>query len=138
MSEHHRVAIVGTGFAGLGMAIRLKQAGIDDFVLLERADDVGGTWRDNTYPGCAVRRPLAPLLVLVRAQPRAGRAPSPPGTRSCDYLRACAERFGIDAARPLRPEVVEAAWDDERRRWRLETVAGDARPPTSWSRHRAR
>jgi cation diffusion facilitator CzcD-associated flavoprotein CzcO len=48
-----RVAIVGSGFAGLGMAIRLREAGIEDFVVLERADDVGGTWRDNRYPGCA-------------------------------------------------------------------------------------
>ena len=48
-----RVAIVGTGFSGLGMAIRLKQEGIEDFVVFERADDVGGTWRDNTYPGAA-------------------------------------------------------------------------------------
>ena len=45
--------IIGTGFAGLGMAIRLKQEGRDDFLVLERADGVGGTWRDNTYPGCA-------------------------------------------------------------------------------------
>jgi cation diffusion facilitator CzcD-associated flavoprotein CzcO len=50
---HHRVAIVGSGFSGLGMAIRLKQEGIDDFVVLERAEDLGGTWRENTYPGCA-------------------------------------------------------------------------------------
>src|ERR1700694_1718752 len=49
---HFDIAIVGTGFAGLGMAIRLKQKGISDFVVLERAGDVGGTWRDNTYPGC--------------------------------------------------------------------------------------
>ncbi len=49
--RHVHVAIVGSGFAGLGMAIRLKQQGIDDFVVLERADDVGGTWRDNHYPG---------------------------------------------------------------------------------------
>ena len=48
----HRIAIVGTGFSGLGMAIRLKQEGEDDFVLLERAAEIGGTWRDNTYPGC--------------------------------------------------------------------------------------
>ena len=52
MSEH-RIVIVGSGFAGLGMAIGLKRAGIEDFVVLERADDLGGTWRDNTYPGCA-------------------------------------------------------------------------------------
>ena len=50
--QHHRIAIVGTGFSGLGMAIRLKQQGEEDFVLLERAGDIGGTWRDNTYPGC--------------------------------------------------------------------------------------
>ena len=47
------VLIVGAGFAGLGMAIRLKQAGIDNFVILERANAVGGTWRDNQYPGAA-------------------------------------------------------------------------------------
>lgn len=53
-AEQFRIVIIGAGFAGLGMAIRLKRAGIDDFVILERAADVGGTWRDNTYPGCAV------------------------------------------------------------------------------------
>ena len=51
-AQHVRIAIVGSGFAGIGMAIRLKQAGIEDFVVLERADDVGGTWQANTYPGC--------------------------------------------------------------------------------------
>jgi len=47
------IVIVGSGFAGLGMAIRLKQSGINDFVVLERAGEVGGTWRDNTYLGVA-------------------------------------------------------------------------------------
>ena len=46
------LAILGTGFAGLGLAIKLKQQGESDFVVLERGEDVGGTWRDNTYPGC--------------------------------------------------------------------------------------
>ncbi len=50
---HVRIAILGAGFAGLGMAIQLKRNGYEDFVVLERATDVGGTWRDNTYPGCA-------------------------------------------------------------------------------------
>src|SRR5919201_809989 len=53
MNEHVDIAIVGSGFAGIGAAVRLQQAGIDDFVVLERAGDVGGTWRDNSYPGCA-------------------------------------------------------------------------------------
>ena len=47
------VVIVGTGFAGIGMAIALKKAGVRNFVILEKADRVGGTWRENTYPGCA-------------------------------------------------------------------------------------
>jgi cation diffusion facilitator CzcD-associated flavoprotein CzcO len=51
--EHHEVVIVGAGFSGLGAAIRCKQAGIHDLVLLDRGDSVGGTWRDNTYPGAA-------------------------------------------------------------------------------------
>ncbi len=51
--RHIHIVILGTGFAGLGMAIRLRQQGEEDFVVLERAGDIGGTWRDNTYPGCA-------------------------------------------------------------------------------------
>ena len=47
------IAIIGAGFAGIGAAVRLKQEGIESFVMFERASEVGGTWRDNTYPGCA-------------------------------------------------------------------------------------
>ena len=47
------IAIIGTGFAGIGLAIQLKNAGISNFTLFEKADDVGGVWRDNTYPGAA-------------------------------------------------------------------------------------
>src|SRR3954451_19221023 len=49
---HHRVAVIGTGFGGIGTVIRLRQHGITDVVVFEKAGDVGGTWRDNTYPGC--------------------------------------------------------------------------------------
>src|SRR5271156_65661 len=51
--DNDHILIIGAGFAGLGMAIRLKQAGIDDFTILEGAERLGGTWRDNTYPGIA-------------------------------------------------------------------------------------
>src|SRR5438552_1836464 len=51
--EHVRVAVIGSGFGGLGAAVRLRREGVTDFVVLERADSVGGTWRDNSYPGCA-------------------------------------------------------------------------------------
>ncbi len=51
--KHTPILIIGRGFSGWGVAITLKRAGIDDFELLERASEVGGTWRDNSYPGCA-------------------------------------------------------------------------------------
>ena len=53
MTDAHAVIVVGAGFSGIGMAIRLRQMGIDDFVVLDRGNDLGGTWRDNSYPGAA-------------------------------------------------------------------------------------
>ena len=53
MTKHYRVAILGSGFGGLGMAAQLVRAGIEDFAVFEKADSVGGVWRDNTYPGAA-------------------------------------------------------------------------------------
>ena len=87
LPAHVRVAIVGTGFAGLGTAIKLEQAGETDFVVLERADDVGGTWRDNTYPGLCLRRAEPPVLVLVRAEPGLARTPSRGSREILDYLQ---------------------------------------------------
>ena len=98
---HHRVAIVGTGFSGLGMAIRLKQQGDDDFVLLERADDIGGTWRDNTYPGCRCDVPSHLYSFSFAPNPNWSSTFSPQ-PEILDYLRDCAERFGVAAARALR------------------------------------
>ena len=64
-----RIAVIGTGFGGLGAAIELKRAGFDDLVIFERADDVGGVWRENTYPGAACDIPSPVLLVLLRTEP---------------------------------------------------------------------
>jgi cation diffusion facilitator CzcD-associated flavoprotein CzcO len=117
---HSRIAIVGTGFSGLGMAIRLKQAGIDDFVLLERAGDVGGTWRDNTYPGCQCDVPSHLYSFSF--------APNPDWSRTYsrqeeirDYLRDCARRFGIYPHVRFDHDVRTAAWDEDAECWRIET-----------------
>jgi cation diffusion facilitator CzcD-associated flavoprotein CzcO len=118
-----RIAIVGTGFSGLGMAIRLKRAGIDDFVVLERADDVGGTWRENTYPGCQCDVPSHLYSFSF--------APNPGWSRTFsrqpeiwDYLRDCAERFGVTPHIRFGHELREAAWDEEHQRWELDTSGG--------------
>ena len=122
-STHVRIAVVGTGFAGLGMAIRLKQDGIDDFVVLERAQDVGGTWRDNTYPGCACDVPSHLYSFSF--------APNPDWTRTFSsqpeiwgYLRGCAERFGVTPHIRYGHELLHATWDGEAQRWSVETSRG--------------
>ena len=89
-----RVAIVGTGFSGLGMAIRLKQEGEHDFVLLERAGDIGGTWRDNTYPGCRCDVPSHLYSFSFAPNPNWSSTFSPQ-SEILDYLKDTADRYGV-------------------------------------------
>ncbi|MBS1242046.1 MAG: FAD-dependent pyridine nucleotide-disulfide oxidoreductase [Gemmatimonadetes bacterium] len=123
MTEH-RLIIIGSGFAGIGAAIRLKQAGVHDFVILERAADLGGVWRDNSYPGCAcdVESHLYEFAF----------APNPDWTRRFSpsaeiraYLRDCAERFGVTAHVRYDETVADAAWDDGAARWRVTSSGGE-------------
>ena len=118
----------GSGFAGLGMAIQLEQAGRDDFIILEKADDLGGTWRDNTYPGLRVRRAVVPVLVLVRAEPELDRGSYSPQPEIWAYLAHCADEYGlrpqirfgteVDAARRTTRRPARGDVDDQRRRSR--------------------
>ena len=123
MTQHTRIAIVGTGFAGLGMAIRLKQEGEHDFVLLERAGDIGGTWRDNTYPGCRCDVPSHLYSFSFAPNPNWSSTFSPQ-SEILDYLKDCAGRFGVLPHVRFETELEGATWDDEDRLWRLETSSG--------------
>ena len=123
-TQHIPIAIVGAGFAGLGMAIRLRQSGFEDFLIFERARDVGGVWRDNTYPGCAcdVESHLYSLSF----------APNPEWTRSFspqaeihEYLRGCATKFGLTPHLRLDHDLRAARWSESDRRWHLETSRGN-------------
>src|SRR5450432_152232 len=93
VSNQH-VLIVGAGFAGIGMAIRLKQAGIEDFTILERADRVGGTWRDNTYPGIACDVPSHLYSYSFEPNPDWSRLFAPQD-EILAYLERCADKYGI-------------------------------------------
>ncbi|HZH33143.1 MAG TPA: NAD(P)/FAD-dependent oxidoreductase [Pyrinomonadaceae bacterium] len=118
-----RVAIIGSGFGGLGMGIRLKQAGIEDFVIFERAGDVGGTWRDNTYPGCACDVESHLYSFSFAPNPHWTRSFSPqPEIR--EYLKRCARDFGVLPHIRFRHDVREAAWDEAAQAWRIETSQG--------------
>ena len=118
-----RVVVVGTGFAGLGTAIRLRQAGETDFVVLERGGDVGGTWRDNTYPGCACDVPSHLYSFSFAPNPDWTRAFSPQPEIQA-YLQRTARDFGVLPYVHLWTEVLEAAWDDEAATWTVETSRG--------------
>ena len=119
----HEVAIVGAGFGGLGMAIRLKQEGIDDFVLIERGDDVGGTWWANSYPGCQCDIPSNLYSFSFAPNPDWDRA-YPMRDQIHAYLRGCAERFGVLPHTRLRCELLGATWVAEEQRWELDTTDG--------------
>jgi cation diffusion facilitator CzcD-associated flavoprotein CzcO len=123
-TSEFRVAIVGTGFAGLGTAIRLRQRGIDDFVVLERADEVGGTWRDNSYPGCTCDVPSHLYSFSFAPNPDWSRSFSPQ-PEILDYLRGCADRYGVRPHVRFGHEVQSARWDEAAQRWRLTTSQGE-------------
>jgi len=118
------IAIVGSGFSGIGLALRLKQEGIEDFTVLERGDGVGGTWHDNTYPGCACDVPSHLYSFSF--------APNPDWTRTYSRqpeIRAYLERVAADVMPRVRLncEVTSASWDDDARRWVLDTSQGAVR-----------
>lgn len=119
--QHFRVAIIGTGFAGLGMAARLKQDGLDDLVLLERANDVGGTWRDNTYPGAACDVPSHLYSLSFRRNPNWSHSFSGQ-SEIWRYLRQTAE--DEDVLRHIRfgRQVQSCQWDNDGNRWWIETA----------------
>jgi cation diffusion facilitator CzcD-associated flavoprotein CzcO len=88
----YQVVVIGAGFGGIGMAIALKQAGIDDFVVLDRAGDLGGTWRDNSYPGLTCDIPSH--LYWFSFRPWRWSRRFPPREEILAYLHALADERG--------------------------------------------
>ena len=125
MSEKvHNVAIVGAGFSGLGMAIKLKESGEHDFVVLEKADDVGGTWRENTYPGCACDIPSYLYSYSFEPNPRWTRQ-YPRQQEIWDYLRHCTTKYDITPHIRYGTTMAGAEFDDDAKLWRLHTEDGE-------------
>jgi cation diffusion facilitator CzcD-associated flavoprotein CzcO len=114
-------AIVGSGFAGLGLAIRLKRRGEEDFVVLERASDVGGTWRDNRYPGVECDVPSHLYSFSFRTNPNWSRVFSP-GQEIQQYLCDSAREEGIVPHIRFDADVLDASWDASASRWMITTA----------------
>ena len=121
LPSHVDHLIVGSGFAGLCAAIKLAGAGETDYVVIEKADDVGGTWRDNTYPGCACDVPSVLYSFSFAPNPSWSRSFSPQ-PEIWDYLEDCVHRFNLKPFLRLGVEVESAAWDDQAQ------LCGDRRP----------
>ncbi len=117
------VVIIGAGFSGLGMAIKLKQSGRTDFLVLEQAADAGGCWRDNTYPGCACDVPAH--LYCFSFAPRADWSRKYAGQAEIhEYLRQCVTRFQLEPYLRFNHCVMRLQFDDETQRWQVDLANG--------------
>ncbi|MEA2233947.1 MAG: hypothetical protein QOD83_3763 [Solirubrobacteraceae bacterium] len=122
-TPHVKIAIIGTGFAGLGLAVRFKEAGIEDFVILERAEDVGGTWEANTYPGCQCDIPSHLYSFSFALNPNWTRT-YPRQREIWDYLRKLSAQHEIGPHIRFGHELEAAAWDEDAQHWSIETSRG--------------
>src|SRR5690242_5037271 len=119
--KHVHVAILGAGFSGLGMAIQLKKQGLHDFIVIEQASDIGGTWRDNTYPGCTCDVPSHLYSFSFALNPDWSRFYSSQH-EIWEYLRRCARRFGILPHIRWNNRLLNATWNEDEQRWHITTT----------------
>ena len=118
------VLIVGAGFAGLGMAIRLQQAGIQDIVILERGTEVGGTWRDNQYPGAACDIPSNLYSYSFAQNPEWSRSFS--GSREIlGYIHHLVKEFGLERYIRFGKNVQDLKFDEKKGLWSATTAEGE-------------
>jgi cation diffusion facilitator CzcD-associated flavoprotein CzcO len=114
----YEVAIIGAGLSGIGMGAALRRASIDDFVIFERADDVGGTWRDNTYPGVGVDIPTFAYQFSYELKPDWSRVFAS-GSEVKSYIDEYVVKYGIRPYVKFGSEVMSRAWDEQNHVWRL-------------------
>src|SRR5438132_9260336 len=119
-TPHSRAAVVGSGFAGIGASIALGRSGVDHIVL-ERAEDLGGTWRDNRYPGCRCDVPSHLYSFSFALNPAWSETYSL-HDEIWAYLRRTAERYGVGKRTLYGHDVLEAEWDDEQQWWHVWTT----------------
>jgi cation diffusion facilitator CzcD-associated flavoprotein CzcO len=123
LPERVRVLVIGAGFAGLGTAIKLDEAGQGDFAVVDKGDSVGGTWRDNTYPGAACDVPSQLYSFSFAPNPNWSRSFSPQPEIHA-YLQDVAQRAGVLDRFHFGVTVQDASWDEADQVWTVVTSAG--------------
>jgi cation diffusion facilitator CzcD-associated flavoprotein CzcO len=122
--ERVKVLVVGAGLSGICAAVKLRKAGIHDFVVIDRAQEIGGTWRDNTYPGCSCDVPSA--LYSFSFEPKPDWSRFYAGQEEIRaYAHTVAERHGVEPHLRLGVDMTEAVWDEQAQRWRVTTSVGE-------------
>ena len=124
MGEHYNTIIIGAGFGGTGMAIRLKQRGEDSLLVIEKAGDVGGTWRDNTYPGAACDVPSHLYSYSFEPKFDWSRRFAPQADIHA-YLRHCADKYDVRRHVRFDTEVSDARFDEQHNVWQVQTTTGE-------------
>jgi len=119
-----RVAIIGSGFSGLCLAIQLKRSGIDSFTIFEKSEHLGGTWRDNTYPGACCDVPAFAYCFSFEQKTDWTRKWAPQ-SEILAYMEYCARKYDLMPHIRFGTEIAAARWDDEQAVWRLSTTAGE-------------
>ncbi|MEW1736080.1 NAD(P)/FAD-dependent oxidoreductase [Nocardia beijingensis] len=122
-TRHARTIIIGSGFAGLGLAIRLTQQGRNDFLVLERGSDVGGTWRDNTYPGAACDVPSHLYSYSFALNPNWSRSFSRQGEIQ-QYIQDVSKRYDVRDKHIFDCDVTSARWNNETALWEIASTKG--------------
>ena len=123
-AQSYRILIIGSGFSGIGMGVRLKQAGIHDFLVLERSTDVGGCWRDNTYPGCACDVESHLYSFSFEPNPVWSQKYSP-SAEIHDYLKHCVRKYGLEEHIRFDQKVDSGSFDEATGQWGVCTTRGD-------------
>ena len=118
------IAIIGAGFAGIGAAIQLIKAGVESFTIFERADEIGGTWRDNTYPGAACDVPSHVYSLSFEQNPNWSQRYATSGEIQ-EYLLDVVAKWNLRQYMRLDTEIVEARFDEDAGAWALQTSRGE-------------
>ena len=123
-TPNYEVAIIGAGFSGVGAGIQLKKKNQDSFIIFEKGKEVGGTWRDNTYPGCACDIPSFLYSYSFEPNPKWSHTFSPQ-QEILDYLKKCVDKYGLNPHINYNTKITSLRFNESKGYWTISDMAGN-------------